>query len=263
MRTIFSSVFLALCIAGASGSVLAQKTWEKPLDKWSKEDALKVVSESPWAQTFQSRESVTLSGQGKVAREQADTVNNGGGNTAGSSSRYLGNPPIVVRLHSGMPIRQALVRGRQLAANYSKMDDAKKAEFDKQNEGFLACAICQKYYVISVTQLPDSSTQGVEQGIFQRITLKDIAGGVFLVNDKGEERPLVQLNPSKGVGDSAYLFFARKDANGKDLVTTGDKTVTLTFRTNFFASSNPYAGLFPRYFEFKVPKLMNGDKLDF
>src|SRR5215212_11596324 len=116
-------LLLSICLYFLTGSVSAQKTLEKPLEKWSKEDALKIVTNSPWAQTYQSPESSSAAAAQQIRREQRDSVNSGGGNLAGSSGRSLGNPPVVIRLHSALPIRQAIIRGRQIAAGYDKMDD--------------------------------------------------------------------------------------------------------------------------------------------
>lgn len=257
-----SKLLLFICICCLSNAVFAQKTWEKPLEKWSKEDALKVVTSSPWAQTYQSPEGSASAAARQIGREQRDTVNSGGGNP-GSSSRYLGPPPVVIRLHSALPVRQAIIRGRQLVAGYNKMDDKQKAEFDGSSKGFLNCAICQNFYVVSLTQFPDSSSQSVEEGIFQRLTLKDLKGNVWLINDKGEKRELMQFTPPKGQGDSAFFFFARKDDKGNLLLTPDSKDFRFTFNNEFFTASNPYAAMVPRNFEFKVPKMMVSDKVEF
>src|SRR5688572_9657807 len=100
---------LLICVLlTISGVASAQKIWEKPYEKWNREDALSVVSSSPWALTYQSRESVAVSSVRQSSRDQLDSANSGGnGQLAGSSTRVASRPPIVVSLHSGLPIRQA------------------------------------------------------------------------------------------------------------------------------------------------------------
>lgn len=252
-------LLLFICVCCLTGSISAQKMWEKPAEKWNNDDALKIVTSSPWAQTFQSTE-----GSARVASQQilgqSPTV---GGNNPRSYERNFGPAPVVIRLHSAMPIRQAINRGRQIAAGYDKMDDKKKADFNASSRGFLDCAICQSYYVVSITKFPDSKSQSVEEGIFQKFTMKELKNNVWLINDKGEKRELVQFTPPKGPGDSAYFFFARKDDNGNTFLSTDNKGFKFVFSNDFFVSNNQYAGLVPRNFEFNISKMIIGEKIEF
>lgn len=264
MNTKISWGFFIFVLFSMSGIASAQKIWEKPYEKWSRDDALQIVSSSPWAVTYQSRESVAASSARQASRDMRDSANSGGnGDFAGSFGRFGSLPPVVARLHSGLPIRRAITRGRQLAAGYDKMDDTKKKEFDASSKGFLECAICQNYYVISLTTVPDSLSQTIAEAIFSGSTLKDLKGDVFLVNDKGEERELVQLTPPKRPSDSAYLFFARKDDKGGVLIKPDTKVFKLVFKNGFFNATNRYAPMVPRSFEFNASKLMVGSELMF
>lgn len=251
-----------VCLNFLTGTLFAQKIAEKPFQKWSKEDAIKVLSESSWARTYQSTEGASGAAAQQIGREQNQSVNSGGSNPR-SVARNFGPPPVVMRLHSALPIRQAMIRMQQITAGYDKMDDTKKSGFDSETKTFLGCAICQNYYVITLTQFPNSSGQGVEEGIFERMTLKDMKGNVWLVNDKGQQRELVQFTPPKGRGDSAVFFFARKDESGNLFLTPENKDFKFVFKNDFLTSANPYTGLVPRNFEFKVSKLMVGENLEF
>ena len=199
----------------------------------------------------------------QIAREQRDRVKSGGnGRYAGSAERSA-PAPLVVRLHSGLPIRQAVTRGRQLAAGYDKMDAAQQKEYAEGSKTFLDCAICKTYYVISITSYPDSTSQTIEEAVFQKSTLNDLKGKIFLINDKGEQRELFQFTPPKKSGDSAYLFFQRNDEKGNMLITKDSKDFKLFFNSEFFVGSNPYAADLPRTFEFNVSKLIIGNELMF
>jgi len=262
MKLIRNIFLLSICLCFLTGSVLAQKTWEKPFQKWGKDDAIKVLSSSPWAQTYQSNEGASSADARQVNRDQSQTANSGGSNPR-SIARNLGPPPVVIRLHSALPIRQALTRLQQISANYDKMDEKQKADFDAGAKGFLACAICQNYYVVTITQFPHSSGQSVEEGIFQRMTLKDLKGNVSLVNEKGDQRELIQFTPPKGRGDSAVFFFSKKDEKGSLFLTPESKEFKLVFKNEFLSITNPYAYLVPRSFEFKVSKMMMADNVEF
>lgn len=259
----FNKLLLFVFVCCLAGTAFAQKSWEKPLEKWSKDDAIKILSASPWAQTYQSTAGASGAAQQQISREQNQNVYSGGSNPR-SVARNFGPPPVVIRLHSALPVRQALTRLQQLSANYDKMDEKQKAQFNASSKAFLDCAICQKYYVITLTQFPDSSGQVIDEGIFQSMTLKDLKGNVWLVNEKGEQRELFQFTPPKGRGDSAVFFFARKDDKGNLFLTPESKEFKLVFKNEFLTSgSNRYAGLVPRNFEFKVSKMTLGEKVEF
>jgi len=257
------SIFLLfICLCFLTSAVLAQKTWEKPFQKWNKDDAIKVLGSSPWAQTYQSNERSSSAAAQQISREQSQGANSGGSNPR-SIARNFGPPPVVIRLHSALPIRQALVRLQQINAGYDKMDEKQKADFDAGTKGFLACAICQNYYVVTITQFTDSSGQSIEEGIFQRMALKDLKGNVWLVNEKGEQRELIQFTPPKIRGDSAVFFFSKKDDKGNLFLTPESKDFKLVFKNEFLSVSNPYASLVPRNFEFKVSKMMMANNVEF
>lgn len=252
-------LLVGLCLTSA---VIAQKVPEKPFQKWSKEEATKLLTDSPWVRTYQSAEGIAAASQAQIGREQADqriyrdTY-------GGSSSRTLAPIPVVMRLHSALPVRQALVRLRQIQAGYDKMDEKDRIEFDKTTAGFLNCLICQKFYVISVTRFLDSSRQSVEEGVFQRMQLEQLKGNMWLLNDKGERRELVQFNPPKSASDMAILYFARLDDKGNPFLTAASKKFEFVIDGAFLNSSNPYAAWLPRRLEFDVSKMRDSDKIVF
>lgn len=253
MKLSTSILVIGWCLLASS--VSAQKVAEKPFNTWSKGEAQKIVSESPWAKTYVSTESGALAEAQQINREQGQTANRGGGNP-GSVARNLGNLPVVIRLHSALVVRQATVRLQQIAGGYDKMSDSERAAFDAGRKGFLECAICKDYYVVTLTKYTDASGESVNDGIFQSITLAEIKGNVSLVNDKGETREVIQFTPAKGGGDSSIFFFKRNDENGKPLLTPESKELEFVFTNTFLQSAKRYQGLVPRKFEFPVSKMV-------
>lgn len=251
-----------ICFCCLINAAYAQKALEKPYSKWSKDEAIRILSDSSWAKTYQSTVGSAGAAARQVNREQGQNASSGGSNPR-SVARDFGPPPVVLRLHSGLPIRQALARMQQINAGYDKMDEEQRAQFDESAKSFLACAICQNYYVVTLTQSPNSSGPSVEEGIFQRMALKDMKDNVWLETENGEKRELVQFTPPKGRGDSAVFFFARKDDKGTPLLTAQNKELRFVFKNDFLNTANPYAGLVPRNFEFKVSKLIVGENLEF
>lgn len=253
-------MFVLMCALAVTAS--AQKVWEKPLQKWSKDEALKILNASAWAQTYQSTAGASAAAQQQIAREQSQNVSGGGSNPR-SVARNFGPPPVTIRLHSAMPIRQAMIRLRQIDAGYDKMDEKQRADFDKSTKGFLDCSICQKFYVITLAKFKDSSGQTVDEGIFQRMSLEQLKGNVWLTNEKGERRELVQFNAPKNASDLAVFYFARADDKGIPFLTAESKKFEFVFDNTFLDSRNPYSPFLPRRFEFSVSKLVSDGNIMF
>ena len=249
---------IAACLMGlAVNPVFSQKVWEKPSKDWSKADTVKILNTSPWAQFFVP----STSDFRQTDRETRQTASSGGSNP-GSTALIIGRTPIVIRVFSGAPIRQAMIRLEQIQVGYDKMDDKKRAAFDAASKNIIECPLCKPFIVIGIAKVVDI-TQGVEEGMFQTTKLEDLKGNVKLINDEGEVRELVQLTPATGANDMAVLFFARKDSKGKDFLTSDNKNFKLTFNGNFLNSQSPYAKLLQSSFEFNTAKMKIGEKIEY
>lgn len=258
----FRLIFAILMLAIAAMPAFSQKDYDKPAEKWSKEAALSVLQESPWAKQYQSTTGQAGAAAGTVAREQSQSANRGGSDPR-SVARDFGPPPVTVLLHSSEVVRKATIRLRQLDAGYDKMSAEDKAKFDASQKIFMDCAICKDYYVVKLSKATFSKGGGIDEGIFQGMTLDELRGNIKLVNDAGEERELIQYNPAKSATDTAVFYFKRADANGKHLVTPETKSFRVVFSNDFLDAKNRFAYLLPRSFEFKVSKMIVGDKLLF
>ena len=262
MKVQMRLLFLVVYLCYLTNTVFAQKVPDKPFQKWSKAEAVKLLTDSPWVRTYQSSAGIAAASQEQIRREQADqrlyrdTY-------GGSSSRTMAPVPVVTRLHSALPVREAMVRLRQIQADYDKMDETQRTEFDKTTAGMLDCAICKKFYVLTMTRFIDSSKQSVEEGVFQRMGFEQLKGNMWLLNEKGERRELVQFNPPKNATDMAVLYFARLDDKGNPFLTPESKKFEFVFDGTFLNSGNPYAAWLPRRLEFDVSKLIVGDKIEF
>lgn len=254
-----TKLVLFLCITCLSATAFGQKFLEKPYQKWSQEEALKIISEKPFADQFTGGQNETAKEQQQ--REQADTRL--GGSDRGSSAVSLGKPPVYIRLHSSLPVRQALVRLRQIAAGYDKMNGDDQKKFDATTATLLSCAICTDYYVITMIKAKDKSMGAVDTGLFQTMKLEDFKGKVWLVNDKGEKRELEQFTPSKGSGDTSIFFFKRADEKGNVLISPETKDFKFVFDRTLLDRNNPYSELLPPSFEFKVGKILVDGKVEF
>jgi hypothetical protein len=255
-------VFLC-CLATAAFGQSVEKTLQKPYQKWSQDEALKVISAKPFADQYQSEKSNNVMAQ--VGNLNGQAQNNIGGSYRGTGNqdRVLGAAPIVIRLHSSLPVRQAQVRLRQIQAGYDKMNDEQRKKFDESQKVMLDCAICKDYYVVTILKFKDSSGTSVDDGIFQTMKLENFKGKVWLINDKDEKRELVQFTAPKKAGEPAVFYFKRVDDKGNPLLTTDSKTLKFVFSNDLLELDNEYSYLLPRLFEFNVAKLIIDNKVEF
>jgi hypothetical protein len=209
-----TNIFGCLTLSFLVVSNYGQKVWEKkPYSEWTLSEVVRILTDSPWAQTaFETtRFSYNVTGQSYSA---------------------------TIRLRSALPVRQALVRQRQLAVNYDKLKTADRVRFDAETNEFLKCSDCLKYYIVTLaSMLPAGSPPvtlsdnvtltgnvGIDIGVvLERKSLNDLKPYVHLTNDKGERREIVGFIPPAGKGKEAMFVFRRVDDHGRPLITTGNK----------------------------------------
>ena len=237
-----------------------QKHLQKPYTEWSKDEAMKVLTDFPWSDEYQSERGLDVNSRLRQAREQADT--NISGSNRGNQGAQGVPPAVTVRLFSAMPVRQAFVRLQQIDAGYDKMNGDDKAKFDASKVSFLECKICKDYYVVTLTKFKDAAIS-VSNGIFQTLKLSDVKGKIWLENDKGERRELTEFTPPKGETDKATFFFKRTDDAGQPFYTANDKLIKLMFSNDLRDNTSEYSLLIPRLFEFKVQKMVVEGQLIF
>ena len=238
-------VGVALCLAL---SVAAQKNLDAP-GTWSKDDALKLLSDSPWAKKIEHTEpteSLSAAPNSRATAANAPTEQGGG----------PGIPSIVIQLHSGLPIREAIARMQQIATGYDKKSDADKDAFDATQKAFLECSICKDYYVITISK---SRSRDV---LFGGLTTDDLRSKVKLVNDKGEERALERFDAPPTLRDAAVFYFKRTDDKGSPFLAEDSKEVRLVFAKDLLAK-NASASMLPASSSFKISKMVVGGKLLF
>lgn len=203
-----------------------QKVWEKkPYPEWSMSEVIRVLDDSPWAQT-------------QFEGGQADFR-------------------VTIRLRSALTIRQALIRQRQLQLNYERFPPAEKARFDADAKLFLDCADCARYYIVT---LDSPSNHPSPLRALKDLSPEDLKPNVSLVNDRGERRELVGFIPPKGEGEEALFLFRRFDEQGKPLLTGDSKRFSFKIEPRVFEGKTP-APL--KKFTFDVPKLIRDGKVEF
>jgi hypothetical protein len=226
------SVLAVLCLTSPAYS---QKAWEKkPYQQWSNNEAMKILTDSPWAQT-------------------SDLIRDLDQFSTRPGTRDL--PPsfaaTIVRLRSALPVRQAFVRLKQLSIKYDKLKDADKASYDAEFKEFLECPPCAKYYIVTIEiGLLNAPLSRLDPKKYSLTTLQSSA---FLANDKGEWRECVHTRQENR---EILFFFPRLDGQGNKLITSDNKEFYFTLSGKVVGGKLEASG----GFVFEVPKLtLNGD----
>lgn len=222
-----------LCAArAASAQSVAQSPWEKPYDQWTQGEAEKILTDSPWAQTVSK--GVALGYDNPVFEMGAQPTPEG----------------VTIRLRSSPVIRLAMLRLRQIRANFDKMDEKGKAAFMEKNALMLQCPPCRDYYVVTMDS-PPGAHRGVPVAL-SSMSFESLRQSVRLTDERGEKRELVHFEAPKAQGEEATFYFARLDEKGAPLLTTASKRVVLNFDPKVFGT----AVVQITKIEFDVPKLI-------
>jgi hypothetical protein len=248
-------------ITTLAGNYLLQSPPQgKPFDQWTKEEARKIVNNSPWSATQEVR--IVYAGESRPVAGGGPAPGPGtSGRTEQNSISSAGaQAPVdfqfTLRLRSAMPVRQALVRLRQLDAKYDKMSDKDRAAFDAKTKGLLDCPPCADNYVLTLSSKSDQSPGAdAVYAVFKGGRLDDLQRYVYLANDRGEQRSLVHFVPPKLPGDEAIFFFPRLEENGVPLLTPDSKKLIFKLTNNDINIVTS--------FQIDVPKLIVNGKVEF
>lgn len=230
-RLYFLAVIVAVTLPlGPARATLLQDELTKPFRKWTKAEANKLLNDSPWAKTQEE-----------------------------SSVYGLGVPTdfkFTLRLRSALPIREALVRLKQIEAHYDQLSEQERATFDAKTKGLLDCPACADNYVLSLSSRSENSP-GWDLAFrsYEKMTLAMLQENIFLANDKGEKRKLVHFIPPKAAGEETVFFFARLDEGGTPLINLETKKLVVRLNSQNAGSV--------KNFEFDVTKLIVNGKVEF
>jgi hypothetical protein len=225
-------VALSLTLHGESVVSHAQQDWEKiPYERWGKAEVKAVLEASPWSRVDTRDTAVAPLMMGI------------------RSPKFSEN--LLVLLRSALPVRQALLRERQLASKYDTMSATERAAFDAKNKALLECPACARHYVISI-KCPFA---GCYTGTF----IEDRKKFFYLVNDKGERRALAGATQLPGNDGGAVFFFPRADDKGKPLLTTESRELTFHFMIQSSVGLDAVSGKY----KFDVTKMVRGGEVVF
>lgn len=248
-----SVLIAALAIATAA---LAQSIVPKrPFTQWSRSEAETVLNESAWTQRSEVR--IRFDKETQVAAGSYSGVS--GAAAAQSQTEVTSQTPVdfifTLRLRSALPIRQALVRLRQLQSDV-KMSEKERASYEARTKGLLDCPACANNYVVSLSSL-SRERPGADAvfALFKGGRLADLQRYVYLANERGERRPLIHFDPPKVPGEEAVFFFPRLDEKGAPLLTSANRELLINLTDN---QINPITN-----FRIDVSKLLIDGKVEF
>jgi hypothetical protein len=221
-------------IACWSGVISAQEAWTtKPFKQWTRAEAEAVLNDSPWAKQQEVR--IKFDKESQTAAGSYSGVS--GAAAAQSRTEVTSQEPadfiFTLRLRSAVPVRQAVVRLKQLETNIEKMDPKDRVAFDAQIKGLLDCPACTNNYVITLSS-KSRSNPGADAiyATFKGGRLADLQRYIFIANERGDRRQLIHFVPPKAPGDEAIFFFQRLDENGAPLLTLDSKELLINLANN-------------------------------
>lgn len=224
---------LLIALAGASwNTASAQADWtRKHFSQWDRKDVVRVMNDSPWTVTQEVR--LNFSKQVQLVAG-APSTNTGIGGPAlvrnDQSTAAVGGAHAPVdfifrlRLRSGLPIRAALLREKQLEAKYDQLGENERVVFDAKWNGILQCPACVNNYVLTLgSSSKEEMGADAVYSVFKGARLADLQRYVYIANEHGERRALVHFVPPRAPGEEAIFYFARFDEKGAPLFNAKSK----------------------------------------
>ena len=247
---------LIFALVSCAGAIAAQASWNnKPYTQWSKPEAEAILNNPPWAIRNEVR--IRFDKETQVAAGSYSGVSSGAASQ--SQTEVTSQAPVdfifTLRLRSALPVRQALVRLRQLESD-RKMSDQERASFDARTKGLLECPACANNYVISLSS-KSTNTPGADAvyTLFKGGRLADLQRYVYIANERGERRQLIYFVPPKAPGDEATFYFLRLDDHGAPLLGPENRQLVINLTDN---QINPITN-----FKVDVSSLMLNGKVEF
>lgn len=234
-----------------------QDVLKKPFRHWTEVDVTKILNDSGWARTQAIRVM-----RPKQMRAVAGQVSEVASATSPDAHAALGGAEdavdyrFTIRLRSARPIREAIVRLVQLESKYDQMSPEQQKSIDGQTSQLLECNECRDNYIVSVGfGSLNSKNVDLVYDWFKGQTVASLKGYIYLANELGERRDLINFIAPKVPGEEVFFFFPRLDENGKPLITSRNKKL-------LFRMSDKKASSITN-FNMDVAKMILDDKPEF
>jgi len=216
------SILAALTLSAALATVVGQKK-EKPWTDWSKKDAEKMLSDSPWAQTQTDTDTSQMFYSPTADPRTMGSSSNDGSRLAQGATNQSVNVSFHARFLSARPIRQAFARLIELQQKPDPQVSEKLHRFAEVKwENSIIVAVLfestDQRYLRTVMQAFDGATTG---------TLKN---NTYLERNDGKRLFLEEYVPPSKDGFGARFIFLR-EMDGQPFITrdTGEVRFYMQF----------------------------------
>ena len=204
------SILAALTLSAALATVVGQKK-DKPWTDWSKKDAEKMLSDSPWAQTQTDTDTSQMFYSPTADPRTMGSSSNDSSRLAQGATNQSVNVSFHARFLSARPIRQAFVRMMELQQKPDPQLTEKLHRFAEVKwENSIIVAVLfestDQRYLRTVMQAFDSATTG---------TLKN---NTYLERSDGKRLFLEEYVPPSKDGFGARFIFLR-EMDGQPFIT--------------------------------------------
>jgi hypothetical protein len=194
MRSLF-----ILCALFALGLSVSAQDGSKPWTEWSKKDAEKVLSESPWGQSFVQEptgpaDTTVITGTGSGLRPSRQ----------GESGDYKPSSALKYRARflTAKPVREAFARMVVLSQpNDPKLVPALQGFIDRDFGDFLVVSF-------SIESEDERMTKGAMMGL-GRLTAEMLKDKVYLERKDGKRATLIDYKPPSEDGLGAKIVFSK------------------------------------------------------
>jgi hypothetical protein len=203
-RAVVVSLFLF-----AASVLLAKDFWEEPFDKWNREQVLRMLSDSPWAQS-ETFTGVTLG------------INSG---LQGEKELYY---RFTSRFFSALPVRQAYVRMARLMNNYDNMAPEQRQEFDTRFKRALDLDVADRVIVAIDYSTNDPDVERDLRSFFELAKKDTLKQQAYLISKKLGRVELLDYFPPSADGTGAKFIFPRS-VNGQPVFGAQDKEIRFDF----------------------------------
>ena len=195
-------VVIATAVLGVA--LLASKDfWEQPFDKWSRNDVLKLLNDSPWAasQTF----------TGVIGTKDAGD--------RGEKEKYH---KFTVRFFSALPVREAYVRMYRLLNKYDEMNPDQRQQFDARFNRPLTLDVSERVIVALEYATNDPDVNRDLKAFLAAARTDTLKQGVYLITKGNGRVEIKEYFPPSPDGSGAKFVFPRT-IDGKAVVGPEDK----------------------------------------
>ncbi|HSB10180.1 MAG TPA: hypothetical protein VLM38_11900 [Blastocatellia bacterium] len=173
---------------------------KKPYTEWSEKESMKLLNDSPWAQTQTVTDTSNMTGQGRADSSQSRVAE-------------VFNVNIRIRFLSAKPVRQAI-------SHVMEMNNREKisAELAARLKAF-AAADFPDYIVVTVSADSDKSSRLLQQTqqVFYKLTTGELKNNTYLLAS-GRRVFINEYQPPGSDGLGARYIFPRL-VDGKAFIT--------------------------------------------